>query len=106
MGLHVSHIFMHRIRKHVDWFEKFKIAKQRSWYMSIDNYVTDRGFDKEVVKEASVIDDKCVIKGNINSKGEKIYHVPGQQHYEVTKPEVMFCSAEEAERAGFRASLR
>lgn len=97
--------------KHVDWFEQVqKEAKQREvgiW--SIDNYVTDRGFDKEVVNEEmneAPIDDKCTFKGNINTKGEKIYHLPGQQHYEVTKPEVMFCSAEEAERAGFRASLR
>ncbi len=53
----------------------------------------------------------CVIKGNVNSSQEKIYHVPGGQFYERTdiKPEEgdrWFCTAEEAETAGFRASQR
>lgn len=53
----------------------------------------------------------CVIKGNINSSGERIYHVPGGQFYDVTeitssKGERMFCSAAEAVAAGWRASQR
>ncbi|OUM96452.1 MAG: hypothetical protein A9Z00_13625 [Thermobacillus sp. ZCTH02-B1] len=43
------------------------------------------------------------IKGNINSRGEKIYHVPGSRHYDRTIAEVWFCTEEEAEAAGFRA---
>jgi len=43
------------------------------------------------------------IKGNINSRGEKIYHVPGSRYYDRTIPEVWFCTVEEAEAAGFRA---
>ncbi|PZD93809.1 nuclease [Paenibacillus sambharensis] len=43
------------------------------------------------------------IKGNINSKGDKIYHTPGSSHYDLTKPERMFCTEEEAVEAGFRA---
>jgi hypothetical protein len=27
----------------------------------------------------------CAIKGNISSSGERIYHLPGQQHYSATK---------------------
>jgi len=46
------------------------------------------------------------VKGNISSTKEKIYHVPGGQFYERTVAEEMFCSAEEAELAGYRASLR
>lgn len=46
------------------------------------------------------------IKGNINSKGEKIYHVPGGQFYEQTNPEEWFFSEEEAQSAGFRPSKR
>jgi len=42
------------------------------------------------------------VKGNINGKGDKIYHRPGDPQYERTKPELLFCSAEEAEAAGFR----
>ena len=50
--------------------------------------------------------DNPQIKGNINSKGEKIYHVPGGASYDVTKPEMMFCTEEEAVAAGFRKALR
>ena len=51
----------------------------------------------------------CLIKGNINSKGEKIYHVPGQKYYNATKidtryGEKWFCSEEEARAAGWRKS--
>jgi micrococcal nuclease len=51
----------------------------------------------------------CVIKGNINSKGEKIYHVPGGKYYEATvlepeKGERWFCSEAEAVAAGWRRS--
>ena len=46
------------------------------------------------------------IKGNINSKGEKIYHVPGSPSYERTVPEVWFATEEEAQAAGFRAPKR
>lgn len=42
------------------------------------------------------------IKGNINSKGDKIYHVPGSAQYDRTDPEAMFCTEDEAAAAGFR----
>lgn len=45
-----------------------------------------------------------MIKGNINSKGEKIYHVPGGKYYEKTVPEQWFNTEEEARAAGFRKS--
>ena len=49
----------------------------------------------------------CVIKGNIADDGEKIYHVPGQEHYDETvispgKGERMFCTEDEAVAAGWR----
>jgi micrococcal nuclease len=43
------------------------------------------------------------IKGNINSRGERIYHVPGSRYYDRTVAEVWFCTEDEAEAAGFRA---
>lgn len=46
------------------------------------------------------------IKGNINSKGDKIYHVPGGAQYEQTKPEETFCTEEEAIAAGYRKANR
>lgn len=51
----------------------------------------------------------CDIKGNISSKGEKIYHVPGGRWYGDTqistgKGERWFCSESEARNAGWRAA--
>jgi hypothetical protein len=56
-------------------------------------------------------DPSCAIKGNVNSRGEKIYHVPGQRDYERTdvNPEEgdrWFCTPEEAQAAGFRPAKR
>jgi hypothetical protein len=52
---------------------------------------------------------QCVIKGNINTQGERIYHVPGQEYYDETRisashGERWFCSEEEARAAGWRRS--
>ena len=52
----------------------------------------------------------CVIKGNINSSGERIYHVPGQRYYDKTrinwsKGERWFCTEQEAVRAGWRKAM-
>lgn len=53
----------------------------------------------------------CNIKGNISAKGERIYHVPGQKHYDRTRisqnsGERWFCSENEARAAGWRKSKR
>ncbi len=55
--------------------------------------------------------EKCTIKGNINAKGERIYHVPGQQAYSVTRinpvnGERWFCSEAEASVSGWRKALQ
>jgi micrococcal nuclease len=52
----------------------------------------------------------CTIKGNINSKGEKIYHSIGCGSYKNTvinesQGEQWFCSDEEAVNAGWRKAL-
>ncbi|GIL00336.1 MAG: hypothetical protein BroJett030_02350 [Alphaproteobacteria bacterium] len=52
----------------------------------------------------------CRIKGNINlTSGERIYHMPGQRYYDVTKinrlnGERWFCSEKAARDAGWRRS--
>ncbi|KKC39433.1 hypothetical protein WH87_04270 [Devosia epidermidihirudinis] len=51
----------------------------------------------------------CNIKGNINTRGERIYHVPGQRYYNDTKisashGERWFCTEAEARAAGWRRS--
>ena len=59
--------------------------------------------------EVTVTQPKCVIKGNISKKGEKIYHLPGQRYYDDTvitesKGERWFCTEQEAINAGWRKS--
>ena len=59
----------------------------------------------EIIAEKS--DEECDIKGNVNSKGERIYHFSWCPSYERTKikPEEgdkWFCSGETAELEGFR----
>ena len=49
----------------------------------------------------------CVIKGNISSSGERIYHMPGQRYYDKTlinehQGERWFCTEQEAMAAGWR----
>ncbi|MDI3270517.1 MAG: thermonuclease family protein [Bacillota bacterium] len=71
------------------------------------------GLDSEAARGGSVPgtgDEACPpgypIKGNINAKKEKIYHVPGGAYYDRTKPKVCFSTEEEARREGFRPSQR
>ena len=58
---------------------------------------------------ASVAAQECNIKGNVNTRGERIYHMPGQKYYDETRisashGERWFCTEEEARAAGWRAS--
>ncbi|MEQ8860406.1 MAG: thermonuclease family protein [Pseudomonadales bacterium] len=51
----------------------------------------------------------CLIKGNINRRGERIYHQPGDRYYAETRintsrGERWFCSEAEAKRAGWRGA--
>ncbi|MBP0724668.1 thermonuclease family protein [Bacillus sp. RG28] len=112
--------------KHIDEFRDIqsKAQKKAIGIWSIENYVTDRGFNDHATKQSgnnkqttssspnttntpsSNQQCKKVIKGNITSSGKKIYHVPGGQYYQITKPEQTFCTEEEAQKAGYRKSMR
>ncbi len=46
----------------------------------------------------------CAIKGNRSRRGDWIYHLPGQNYYEKTRPEELFCTEREAQVAGYRRS--
>lgn len=68
-------------------------------------------FRKSRTKGRTPPDHDCVIKGNISSKGVRIFHVPGQQYYDLTgisltKGERWFCTPVQAINAGWRQSLR
>jgi endonuclease YncB( thermonuclease family) len=54
---------------------------------------------------------ECVIKGNVNRNGERIYHQPGQLNYAQINMakgfgEGWFCTEAEAEAAGWRRAVR
>jgi len=62
-----------------------------------------------VATTSSAAPANCRIKGNINSEGTQIYHLPGQMYYEETqinptKGERWFCTETEAVAAGWRRS--
>jgi hypothetical protein len=72
---------------------------------------TPKIYSTETINSQGTVVVQCLIKGNISSKKEKIYHLPGQQYYEKTiidesKGERWFCTEEEAIEAGWRKSLR
>ena len=59
---------------------------------------------------AAAASGDCVIKGNISGNG-RIYHLPGQEHYDRTgidesRGERWFCSEAEAQAAGWRRARR
>ena len=66
---------------------------------------------RKVAKQGAAAPKGCAIKGNISTKGKRIYHMPGQRDYAATrisasKGEAYFCSESEARAAGFRAAKR
>lgn len=119
----VAYIYAPNV-KYVDKYRAIQADAQKKgigiW--SVEDYAKQDGYHPEVMdktkpsqaeekntkesketketKQAGCPDPR--IKGNINSKGEKIYHLPGSPSYEKTKPEAWFCTEQEAKEAGFR----
>lgn len=63
----------------------------------------------EPIEEIEEIEEICeitIIKGNVNSKGKKIYHLPHGKFYERVKPIEVFHNEEEAKKAGYVKSSR
>lgn len=63
--------------------------------------------DRKEAENTSTESEGCVIKGNISSSGEKIYHLPSCRSYEKTKidedrGERWFCTEGEAKSYGWR----
>jgi hypothetical protein len=73
-----------------------------------DRYLLEADPDVPLPLETAChLADRCDIKGNINSKGERIYHVPGSRYYaatviDTTRGERWFCSEGGARAAGWR----
>ena len=63
------------------------------------------------IKGRQPADPACQIKGNISSKGRRIYHTPGQRYYAKTginleRGERWFCSEAQARASGWRRAKR
>jgi hypothetical protein len=60
---------------------------------------------QNIQRNAGTEQANCAIKGNISSKDERIYHVPGDRYYAQTAiGERWFCTEKEATAAGWRRS--
>lgn len=106
----VAYIFPPNTR-YLDDFEEAseKAEKKNIGVWETEDYVTNRGFDDAVISDNSAkveiqTSGKCIIKGNINRQGKKIYHIPSGKYYEQTNPEEWFCNEHEAIKAGFKKS--
>ncbi len=82
-------------------------ARRGIWGLSESEQVEPWNW-RRGLNRTGAIPDGCNIKGNINSKGDHIYHAPGRSSYGATKineskGERWFCSEEEAIAAGWRA---
>lgn len=103
--------------KYADHFLKVQQEAREAgrglWGIADDNHIKDKGEIDAAQEESEDLNKLYVdesgqglIKGNINSKGEKIYHMPGGASYDATKPEVWFKTEQEAIDAGFRKAKR
>jgi endonuclease YncB( thermonuclease family) len=64
----------------------------------------------EPASAAAAPSSDCIIKGNVNRRGERIYHLPGGLHYAKVNMAApgkrWFCTEAEAEAAGWRRAKR
>ena len=88
--------------------DEARAAKRGIWGLSESQNVPPWEWRRYGELGADGSTDGCHIKGNINSKGDRIYHMPGSRSYGPTrinesKGERWFCTEEEALAAGWRA---
>lgn len=87
-----------------------RLAKAGMWAgQFVEPWKWRRGERLNSKKLEKTAAETCQIKGNINTKGERIYHIPGGRFYKSTKideagGEKWFCSEIEAKSAGWRKS--
>lgn len=108
----VAYVFEPNTKYIDEFYEIQKLAQEEEigiW--SLENYATNEGFqdnwrEEQLNEKENKVSTSCNIKGNINSKGEKIFHTVESPSYNVTKPEEIFCTEKEAIEAGYRAVKR
>ena len=85
-----------------------KVAELGIWATGFEQPSDYRRERREAAGSAPPPDLRCAIKGNINVRGDHIYHVPGSRAYaevriDADRGERWFCSPAEAVAAGWRA---
>lgn len=79
--------------------EEFRLGKQARRGTAVTRYRAP------LARPRSTFAGGCVIKGNHSRRGEWIYHLSGMPYYNQTRAEEMFCSEDEAQRAGYRRAI-
>lgn len=95
------------IPPNVRYIERFRLAAQAGAAQRTDVWTTGTSPAGDVQgSSASAADcpDSEPVKGNINRRGEKIYHLPTGKFYARTRPEECFGSTDAAAKAGYRPS--
>ncbi|MES3029336.1 MAG: thermonuclease family protein [Pseudomonadota bacterium] len=90
-----------------------KAARRGLWAGTFESPSAYRADERAEVRAAATSPPSvsCVIKGNINAKGRRIFHQPGQRDYSATvidaaRGERWFCSPAEAQAQGWTPSQR
>jgi hypothetical protein len=87
----------------VDTGKETMVKDQNTFSSFIDNLFSSKSSHTDSSQKC----DDPLIKGNLTTyDGEKIYHVPGDAYYDRTIAEEMFCTEDDAIKAGYRKSLR
>ena len=93
--------------QYVDAEERARKARRGIWALGFQRPEAYRR--ARTAKNAPEVppDPKCLVKGNVSSKGARIYHLPGSRDYlavriDKRKGERWFCSPGEATAAGWR----
>ena len=87
------------------------VADRGIWAMGVQQPADYRRATQAPQAAPQPVAGACNLKGNISAKGERIYHRPGQEHYDRTRintaqGERWFCSDAEAQAAGWRPARR
>ena len=88
------------------WASEFDMPWE--WRRKMRSRSDNGGADHELSQRNAA---DCRIKGNVNAKGDRFYHLPGGQLYDVVKVspakgERWFCNEAEARAAGWRKAER
>ncbi len=86
-----------------------KAGKRGIWATGFQDPSVYRQERRAAVPPQTPPNPTCTIKGNINSKGGHLYHLPGTRAYpdvriNVSRGERWFCSVSQATAAGWRAA--